>query len=162
MGFNGHLTATFSFSFRVNFVDRPGRRRLDAEQQVVEQKVTLRLRSKEGHVSATNPPTQINPYGISNELPVDDLVSGDVDVVESSPEKRNWRWFLFAASLATIVLSVGCFRFFAWIELTKTAQWKMHGISPPHNLKSNVQNNMLGEMLPLINIYLQLNDKNNR
>jgi len=116
--FSGHLTATFSFSFRVNLVDQ-GRRRLAAEQQVVEQKVTLRLRSEEGHVSATNPPTQINPHGISNELPVDDLVSGDVDVAESSAEKRNWRWFLFAASLATLVISVGCFRFFCMDRVSK-------------------------------------------
>jgi len=54
-------------------------------------------------VSATNFPTQINLHETSTELPVGDLFSEDVDVAESSAEKENWRWILFAAIAATPV-----------------------------------------------------------
>jgi len=110
--FSGHLTATLSFSFLVNMADNlQPRRRLDTAEQKVEQKVTLRLRSEEGRpVSATNPPTQINPHGTSTEVPVDDLVSESTDNVTIS----SIRWKLIPLSVAIVaalILSVCCHRF---------------------------------------------------
>jgi len=92
-----------------NFLDRHmmARRRLDtAEQQVVEQEVTKRLRSEEGR-----PVSAIDSHGTSTEVPLDDLVSEDVDVAEFSADKRNWKWILFGASAATLILSAICYRF---------------------------------------------------
>jgi len=112
--FNGHITTTLSFTFEVKMKATAGRRRLKDSEQRVEQKVTLKLRPREGQTgSVSRPPTRYNPYSTHSpsmepvEIPdiveEEEITPKDLSSVAEEPgNNMSWIWILLVVGILAV------------------------------------------------------------
>jgi len=113
--FDGHLTATLSFTFGVEMspTANNNRRRLQDAEQRVEQKLTLRLEPGQGG-SQSRPPTQANPFatGTPTKKPVEPVfpeISKDLSA-PSVDSAQSWHLILIGVgALSFVVAAAYCF-----------------------------------------------------
>jgi len=114
--FDGHLTATLSFTFGVEMspTANNNRRRLQDAEQRVEQKLTLRLEPGQT-VSQSRPPTQANPFatGAPTKKPVDEPAIPEITKDLSAPSvdsAQNWHMLLIGVGATSFVFAAAyCF-----------------------------------------------------
>jgi len=137
--FGGYLTATLSFTFRVEMSvlgNSERRRLLESERQVTE-KITLRLSPGSGQTSQTRPPTQARP-----RIPTKQPVAAEPMFPEitknlsptSAESVPQWIFVVIGVAACSLVLILGAFCYF---KRSTRDDWKMEGSGADTKLEGN-------------------------
>jgi len=139
--FEGHLTATLSFTFGVEMspTANNNRRRLQDAEQRVQQKLTLRLEPGQAGTQS-RPPTQANPFttGTPTKKPVDEPAIPEITKELSAPSvdsAQSWHMILIGVGATSFLVAAAYCFFKTSVFGTKSKDkldttWKNDAIMP--------------------------------